>query len=100
MDYIESAIHQQTWKRYIDDMFLICPSDMTLSAISDIANEVNPKIQFTVEPASYSGPFAFFASRLYFKPIHSGSILLWNLHGPTVLLGELHRADTLSTTTA
>ena len=118
MDSVEKIIHHKTnsvlkWKRYIDDVFVIWPSEWTIDNVLEVANSVCPKIKFTSEVASSEGCLPFldceviksdgrFETRLFSKSVHSGTILPWSSHVPVsvkraVLLGELHRADARAT---
>ncbi|MEL7308257.1 MAG: hypothetical protein AAGK05_10605 [Pseudomonadota bacterium] len=118
MHKVEMLILEKTkcvlkWKRYIDDIFVIWPSDFTSAEVLKTANSVSSKIKFTFEPASLEGCLPFldcevmrirnhFETRLYTKGIHSGTIFPWSSNAPVsskraVLFGELHRADSRST---
>ena len=115
-DYIEKRILDRlpsnvVWKRYIDDIWIVWPADLSCDDLLSICNSVSSSIQFKIELPNSENFLPFldceiqlntdnnsFPSRLYAKPIHSGSILPWNSGGPisqkrSVLISELIRAE-------
>ena len=117
MHSVETRILQELpatvlWKRYIDDVFIVWPTEVSADHILRLANSCNEKIQFSMEfPMNDVLPFLDcevyrdglnFQTRLYFKSIHSGAICHWKSYGPqsekrSIALGELHRAVSRST---
>jgi len=118
MDKVEriilSSIPETTyWKRYIDDIFITWNHQTTAAELLQIANNVNDRIQFTLEEPNNEGRLPFldceitlndgiFQSRLYIKDIHSGAICHWDSRCPistklAIMKGELTRADRRST---
>ena len=109
-EIIISRINQSIyWKRYIDGIFIATTTDVPVEDILDIANNVSSCIQFTLERPNENGFLPFLdceiclsdkgklQSRLFFKPIHSGTISHWTSNGPisskkALVLGEFRRA--------
>jgi hypothetical protein len=112
---VSKAKGQVILKRYVDDYFAFFLSGcLSAQRLLTMANSLNDKINFTLEtPYNNELPFLdtlvsfdpeskAFSTKLYIKPIHSRSIMLWDMHGSifskrAILIGETKRAIACST---
>ena len=89
---ISSAVHPpSTWKRFVDDTFVVIESSRK-EVFLDHINNLDPNIQFTTEDAKPDGSLPFLdtliqkqpdnslSTSVYRKPTHTDLYLQWNSH--------------------
>ena len=89
---ISSAVHPpSTWKRFVDDTFVVIESSRKEEFLDHI-NNLDPHIQFTTEDAKTDGSLPFLgtlihkqpdnplSTSVYRKPTHTDLYLQWNSH--------------------
>ena len=89
---ISSAVHPpSTWKRFVDDTFVVIESSRKEEFLNHI-NNMDPRIQFTTEDAEPDGSLPFLdtlvliqpdnslLTSVYRKPMHTDLYLQWDSH--------------------